>query len=362
MTQNTPKHVSLRESLLEEVTQQPPGTRLKPIKEIMEIHGVSQATVDRALGFLRQKGYIESFVGRGTFVTKKVAASANTAMTATQVDLIRFSGEQEMIAQGFFDDLLSNLNELLGRSEKMMRLTTLPRDANAEMLLEKVRRMETRAAILLQPFTPTMGEALLAEKIPFVQVIPHWPINLPNSIHVDNREIVRQWFECLTSHGHENIAYLHGVIENVYNRDMSERLLFFYEEAVRRNIHLKPEYIIQGPAYRQGGYNGMKELLSKTRDFTAVIINDHCAAGVYDALAEEDLTVGQDVSVIGTDDLVWTSHLSPPLTTVRQSRRQLARTILRHLEELQTGEQDNFEPEYFPVRLIERESVCSPSD
>ncbi len=51
---------------------------------------------------------------------------------------------------------------------------------------------------------------------------------------------------------------------------------------------------------------------------------DAIALGAMRALAEHGLVAGRDVLVAGHDDLPFSAYLNPPLTTVRQPKRDIA--------------------------------------
>ena len=55
------------------------------------------------------------------------------------------------------------------------------------------------------------------------------------------------------------------------------------------------------------------------------------AIGAMGAIFEQGLSVPEDVSVIGFDDIDLSSFTQPPLTTIRVSRPDIARTAFRAL-------------------------------
>ncbi|MBN2710978.1 MAG: GntR family transcriptional regulator, partial [Planctomycetes bacterium] len=55
--------------LEDRVSNTAPGTRLPSVRQLMVDHDVSQVTVVNALGKLKEKGYIETRVGDGTYTT-----------------------------------------------------------------------------------------------------------------------------------------------------------------------------------------------------------------------------------------------------------------------------------------------------
>jgi LacI family transcriptional regulator len=77
-------------------------------------------------------------------------------------------------------------------------------------------------------------------------------------------------------------------------------------------------------------------LLDAKRDLTAIVAaNDLLALGAYDALAERKLRCPADVSVVGHNDMPLVDMVSPPLTTVRISHREMGEEAARMmLEEL----------------------------
>lgn len=350
---NQPRHQVLKEKLLSEIASLGPGAKLYTVKSMMKRYSVSQATVDRALRGLKEDGLIESRVGIGTYVSH--AQKQDRALVC--VDLFVF-GTQKMIDNpGFHHDLISGLGRELGQEGRSLRTSIFPRSTDLASVTETVDKLSPDAVVAMYVNDPGVGSMLAGRRIPYVQLVPYWPVDLPNSFVLDNRQIASDWVRHLTGHGHSRIAYLHGVLEKEYNRDMNERLQFFYEEMARAGVVPDPDILIYGGFSREEGYDGAKRLLATGKPFTAVVVNDHAAAGVYDAFREAGIEIGKDISVVGTDDLSWAAHMHPALTTVRISRAELAHRAVVELEKIIEGRSSGFEKQYIPSKLIERDSV-----
>jgi LacI family transcriptional regulator len=111
----------------------------------------------------------------------------------------------------------------------------------------------------------------------------------------------------------------------------------------------------------QSGYEQLDSIMKG--GFTALFsCNDLMAYGVYRRAAELKVRIPGDLSIVGFDDLSYSSLLTPALTTVRQSGarlgREAAERLLHELDEPGAPHQSiRFEP-----TLIVRDSTGAPHD
>lgn len=112
---------------------------------------------------------------------------------------------------------------------------------------------------------------------------------------------------------------------------------------------------------KQVGYLATKSILDKGEPVTAIFAgNDHIAHGVYDALRDRRIKVGEQISVAGFNDTLEAMVLHPALTTVRvhseQIGRRLAELVLLQIE----GRTPIHQEITIPSRLIKRDSCMAP--
>jgi LacI family transcriptional regulator len=111
-----------------------------------------------------------------------------------------------------------------------------------------------------------------------------------------------------------------------------------FEAAVRK--HRLPQVDVAvafaGAYSRAEGGRVAAALLEARSDLTAIVAaNDLLALGVYDALNARKLRCPADISVVGHNDMPLVDMVSPPLTTVRISHREMGEEAARMmLEEL----------------------------
>ena len=100
---------------------------------------------------------------------------------------------------------------------------------------------------------------------------------------------------------------------------------------------INPDWVVPGELTAVGGYqamNGVFESGSMPRALFA--FNDLMAMGAFRAVMERGLSIPEDISIIGYDDLEIAAYLMPALTTVRQPSFDLglnaAEVLIDHLE------------------------------
>lgn len=99
------------------------------------------------------------------------------------------------------------------------------------------------------------------------------------------------------------------------------------------------------------------EHLNKIREFTAIFaVSDYYAADVMSFLKSQQISVPEDISVMGFDDTELGKMVRPALTTIRQDSRERAAEAMRLLSELRDRENIGGTVR-ISVSLIERESV-----
>jgi LacI family transcriptional regulator len=120
--------------------------------------------------------------------------------------------------------------------------------------------------------------------------------------------------------GRRNIAMLYGMFESGDCCNSRERLAGFRGALDEAGINLPDRNIISSAYEMDDGAKAFDEIYSSGIKADAVFCatGDMTAIGFIKRAQAEGLKVPQDISVIGYDDLMISSVVSPPLTTVRQ--------------------------------------------
>lgn len=132
-------------------------------------------------------------------------------------------------------------------------------------------------------------------------------------VATDNVESAKNIVQHLVDNGHTRIACISEPVRKSY----SSRLEGYKQALAQNGIQYDPKLVMQGDYRYESGYECAKQLLAEHP--TAIFAcNDMMAYGVYKAVEENGLKIPDDISVVGFDDLMFSSTMSVPLTTVRQ--------------------------------------------
>jgi LacI family transcriptional regulator, repressor for deo operon, udp, cdd, tsx, nupC, and nupG len=158
--------------------------------------------------------------------------------------------------------------------------------------------------------------------------------NLPQ-IEVDNRAGACHMTEYLAELGHRSIGYVCGPAANVLEK---ERFRGFQDGLAKAGLEFDPAFVWPGDYKLETGVLVAGQIIAMEKRPTAVFCsNDEMAIGLIRGLASAGLRVPEDISVAGFDDIEFAEMASPPLTTIRQPRRELGRNGAAALLELLRG-------------------------
>jgi LacI family xylobiose transport system transcriptional regulator len=125
---------------------------------------------------------------------------------------------------------------------------------------------------------------------------------------------------------------------------------------------IAPEWIRFGDFQRDGGERHASELLRMPDPPTAIFAgNDAQALGVLHAAAALGLTVPDDLSVVGFDDLAIAELAHPRLTTVHQPLREMAEQATRLVLQLLDQPRPEVTRIELATRLVVRDSTARPA-
>ena len=154
--------------------------------------------------------------------------------------------------------------------------------------------------------------------------------------------------------GHREIACVRGPI---HLEDCNARLEGYKAALAERGIAYDPTLIQEGSYDMPSGITAMEALLPR-RPSAVFAFNDMMAYGVYKALKHHGLSIPQDISVVGYDDIFASEILEVPLTTIHQPVRRVGEAAARRLLSIIEGEPPAERELLFLPELVIRKSTA----
>lgn len=201
--------------------------------------------------------------------------------------------------------------------------------------------------------TPTLVEAHYGT--PIVAVDPHaGPSDMP-TIDSDNLHGARLAVEHLLTLGHRRIGMLTG------RHDLQSALLreHGYRDAlVAAGLPVDDHLVVEGAYEPEVAAAQARQLLTGPGRPTAIFAaNDLSAIATLQVAAELGISVPDELSVIGFDNIPESAICTPPLTTVEQPIRQMGQQAVQLLIQLMRGEAPERSHVTLATRLVTRGST-----
>ena len=208
----------------------------------------------------------------------------------------------------------------------------------------------------MTPRTDDTGIKALEEADIPVVVMGYIPDSTLHSVDVDNLGAAKGAVEHLINLGHRQIACITNAA--LPYTSAVQRLNGYRLALETAGIAYDSELVREGDFETVSGYKQMKTLLDSGKKFSAIFVaSDAVALGAYNAIREAGLTIPDDISIIGFDDLPLSTFISPALTTVRMPAREIAQDSCYLLMRLMKHEFPESRMISLPTTLIIREST-----
>jgi len=200
--------------------------------------------------------------------------------------------------------------------------------------------------------------------LPVVGISSHSKMPGVTNVVLDHQRAAKIALRHLYDLGHRRIAFMKGT---KYVSDTDARWEAIANMAQEIGIAIRPELCIhleKNSWSPELGYPPVRELLARTRDFTAIFsFNDTAAIGAIRAIEDVGLSCPRDISVIGFDDIIVAEYYNPRLTTIRQPLHKMGWTAAQLLvQRIQSPEEPFPEDVWFEPELVVRESTAGIRD
>lgn len=334
-----------------------PGSLLPSEKELSAQHEVDRITVRTALKKLVEEGMVEKRPGVGTRVIYGYSGVPDGQESLKKNVIGFFLMENELPNRGssqpYYADLFYSFEDECARKNCQIMYSALDMNCEYEQLLANNSFM---GIVLVSCANDMLIHAAKERDIPLVLV--NRQRDESACVTCDHLSGSFLAMRHLYDNGHRDIALIRGVAGHLSDTmKMSGCLCFAHE----MGFAIREENVAHGNWEYESGYEcARKILLGKARkDLPTAIFsfNDMMAIGAIRAVEELGLRAGEDVSIIGYDNMSQLKYIYPTLSTVDANIGRIARVALQNIISQSSGKPANKGLMLIPVKLAARNTV-----
>jgi DNA-binding LacI/PurR family transcriptional regulator/DNA-binding transcriptional regulator YhcF (GntR family) len=331
------------------------GERFPSERDIAQQYGLSRASVREAVAQMIARGLLVRTNGRGTFVVDRAAGAPGVHATGKHLGF--------WIDETVFHFAEPGYNQILSGFAEVCRSTGCELDFYPVSDQSKFHPEQDSGpghlagSVIVGGLSRGWMDRLSGLEKPVILV------DLLNStdgvsVSIDYAAGTRWAIDYLVGLGHRDIGFI--------GFPNSEKYILYWQSLEAHRICYRPQYVefFDSSDLRPGmfaGYRAMRQLIARAgqRPTAVLITNDFAALGAMEALAVAQVSVPDDISIVGYDNF---GQGSTSLTTIRSDLMEVGRLAARSLLQwIDTGRAPN-QRTTVPVELIVRASTAAPPD
>lgn len=327
---------------IEDVAELAQVSKMSVSRVLNDQPGVSEKTRQRIIEAMDSLGYLGSLATRTRRGSSKLIALLIPDITTTYMgEILRgVSGAAERLNYGLMLYTQGSINHT----------------QRTNYYLSLLNNSFVDGVLMVVPLDyEAIVSDLKAHNLPYVIIDHHNGTGSEPSVTATNRKGVLEAMRHLLALGHRHIGFITGRMDITCSHD---RLQGYRDGLTEVGLPFDPELVCEGDFSQPSGFQQAQRLLQHKEPPTAIVAsNDVMAFGAMDAAKAIGLSIGQDISIVGFDDIAMASQTYPPLTTVRQPMAAMGETALELLVTLLEGRAALTMRRDLPTELIIREST-----
>lgn len=310
------------------------------LEDVAKLAGVSTATVSRCLNSPDQ--VVERTRNKVLYAVKHLGYTPNfgarvmAAKRTFTIGAIIPTMENAIFARG----LQAFQEELNARGYTLLVSSTgYQADVEAEQIKALVARGADGLLLIGYERDASVYDYLRGQSVPALVAWAHQEDSPVPSIGFDNRASMQALAEKVIGFGHRHIAMISGIA--VGNDRAMGRLRGIKDAIAAAGLDPNLLQVIETPYGIENGAQAFEHLIAASSMPTAVMCaNDVLAVGAMRKAREMGLSVPEDVSITGFDDIELSRIVTPTLTTVHVPHRKMGHEAAVELVKMVEGKSD----------------------
>ena len=214
----------------------------------------------------------------------------------------------------FYFDVTRGILEESNRFNYNLLLTHLRYDNDEAQVPDCVNNQDADGIIFLQDTPDAVLARVASRGVPFVLVDAQVGEGKYITINPDSELSAYTAVEYLISKGHRNI----GFIGSSYLPRYYIQTFAGFKRALRKHkLPVNQKWLFSNACDEQSAHAGMEKILKAPETPTAIFCaGDLYAVGAIRCVQKKGYAVPRDISFIGLDDIILSTHITPTLTTI----------------------------------------------
>lgn len=237
----------------------------------------------------------------------------------------------------FCTSLVAYIEEKLYKHQLSVMVCSYQEDSTREQEQLKFLQMKNVDAIVIVPTNNSKTAELVSEIIKsgtYCVAVDRKLVGVDcDTVEINNFEIAKDVTKLLIAKGHTRIGFL-GTGQTTLTA--IERYNGYRDALEENELEFDPKLVKFGNNFTNGAYRVAKELLTMPKRPTALFATNYdTTLGALNAINELNLTIPEDVSLVGFDNLSVAQIVKPSLTIVAQPMQEIAeKTVDRIIENM----------------------------
>lgn len=236
------------------------------------------------------------------------------------------------ISNHFYSNLALGIDaEMNNHNKNIILLNT---DFDAEKLVRGINVLKSRgvdaiiltAASLSPKNLSLYSDLIRSVSVPVITVDHYYPELNCSAVQLNNRKGAYIAVKHLISCGHTDIACITGPMHSTVTLERLEGYRLAMKEA---GLALPAKYMFCGNYRQEGGAAAAEEILRTVKATAIFAFNDVMALGACQTLKEHSVSIPDDMSIVGFDNIDFSGMLAVPLTTVNQPAYEIGQEAAR---------------------------------
>ncbi|WIV17377.1 GntR family transcriptional regulator [Paenibacillus polygoni] len=334
------------------------GEQIPTESALQEQYQVSRQTVRKAILELSNEGFLRSEKGSGTYVSNQYRSKSNGNSNNKIIGVIT-----TYISDYIFPSIIRGIEGRLNEDNYSLLLASTNNDVAQEKKALEMMLSYGVDGLIVEPtksnlYNPNIAYYLTFKEqdVPFIMInayyeeleVPFFCLDDVQSSYLATKELI--------SKGHQKI----GIISKMDDLQGKYRMKGYIKALGEAKLRFQPEQVLSfDTESKQNLSVNIKNFLIENRDVLTAIVcyNDEVGLEVVNVCRQLDISIPNELSIIGQDNSYIAKNANIKLTTLTHPQEQMGRDAADWVIKKLQGKKDLPATTYYQPVLIEGETV-----